>query len=191
MEPIEQAHHELDRLQGIIDRHEGHMFALRGWLLAIIGGLLAAYYTENIDLGATLLRAALLLVVVLFLILESRHVNLVEAVVERATRVEEAIRQRDTASTDQNWYDGPRVGEACLAGAKRILPKSGMTFFLNQWFYVAVVLVIVVTTVALPPKHIAASKHAAEKSSGLPDERTDVRSLPYCPAQVAADDVRT
>jgi hypothetical protein len=42
MDEAQQAHHELDRLQGIIARHESHMFALRGWLLAIVGGLLAA-----------------------------------------------------------------------------------------------------------------------------------------------------
>jgi len=76
MDRLEQAHQELDRLQGIISRHESHMFALRGWPLAIIGGLLAAYYAEQIDLSAMLLRVALLLVVGVFLVLESRHVIL-------------------------------------------------------------------------------------------------------------------
>ena len=156
MEAMEQAHHELDRLQDIITRHEGHMYALRGWLLAIIGGLLAAYYTDSIDLHVALLRTALLLVVALFLILESRHVNLVEAVVERAMRVEEEIRTRNhgTPSDDEPWYDGPRVSEACLDGATRKWPKNGMTFVLNQWFYIAVLLVaITLTTVSLPAKH--------------------------------------
>jgi hypothetical protein len=50
MEEIEQAHRELERLQGIITRHEEHMFTLRGWLLTVVGGLLAAYYTDNIEL---------------------------------------------------------------------------------------------------------------------------------------------
>ena len=166
MDVMEQAHHELGRLQDIITRHEGHMFMLRSWLLAIIAGLLAAYYTENIELGSTLLRVALLLVVAVFLVLESRHMNLVEAVVERASRVEDSIRRHRHGPDDASWYDGPRVSEACREGARRMWPKSGMTFLLNQWFYMAVVLVVVVTTVSLPPKHAAAPKSAIEKVQG-------------------------
>lgn len=161
MDPMEQAHHELDRLQSIIDRHEGHMFALRGWLLAVIGGLLAAYYTENIGLEVAVVRIALLLVVALFLVLETRHVNLVEAVVERAGALEKRIRQHRDTPDDARWYDGPRVSEACLDGATRKWPKSGMTFVLNLWFYFAVVLIVVVTTVALPAKRPAATNAAA------------------------------
>lgn len=153
MDHMEQAHKELERLQSIVTRHEGQMFALRGWLLAILGGLLAAFYTENIDLEATLLRIALLLIVAVFLILESRHLNLVEAVVERATAVEEQIRHDRASPHETPRYDGPRVSEACLAGAKRKWPKDGMTFVLNRWFYVAVVLIVAVTTVSLPAKH--------------------------------------
>lgn len=164
MGPLEQAHHELDRLQGIITRHEGHMMALRGWLLAILGGLLAAYYTENIDLDATLLRIALLVVVAVFLVLESRHVNLVEALVERATKVEEQIRHDRDSPDETPQYDGPRVSEACLDGATRKWPKSGMTFVLNQWFYIAVVLVVIVTTVSLPAKRPATSVPTEESS---------------------------
>jgi len=41
MDEMQQAHHELDRLQGIITRHEGFQFTIRGWLLTIVGALLA------------------------------------------------------------------------------------------------------------------------------------------------------
>lgn len=164
MEAMEQAHQELDRLQDIITRHEGHMYALRGWLLAIIGGLLAAYYTDSIDLHVSLLRVAVIVVVLLFIVLESRHVNLVEAVVERAARVEAEIRSHRLSPDDDQWYDGPRVSEACLDGATRKWPKSGMTFFLNQWFYIAVLMVAVaLTIVTLPAKH-----HKDEAGGGAP-----------------------
>jgi len=154
VDEIEQAHHELDRLQGIISRHEGHMFVLRGWLLAIVGGLLAAYYTENIDLGASMLRIALLLVTLLFLVVELRHMNLVEAVVERVSRLENAIAdsRRSANQSQDGWYDGPKVSEACQEGANRWWPRQGMTFLLNQPFYVVVILIIIFTTVSLPPK---------------------------------------
>jgi hypothetical protein len=80
------------------------MFALRGWLLVSIGGLLAAYYTANIDMSALVLRIALLVITLLFLIVESRHVNLVEAVVERATAIEKQI------TNSRQFKDQPVVG---------------------------------------------------------------------------------
>lgn len=165
MDPMEQAHHELDRLQGIITRHEEHMYVLRGWLLAVIGGLLAAYYTESIDLSPLLLRTALLAVVALFLVLESRHVNLVEAVVERAEQVERQIRRHRDAPSNDDWYDGPRVSEACRDGAKRKWPRAGMTFLLNQWFYAAVLVVVIATTVSLPAKRGGVPSAGGEKAA--------------------------
>ena len=154
MDEMQQAHNELNMLQGIITRHEGHMFALRGWFLVIVGGLLAGYYTANIDMSAFVLRIALLAIMLLFLIVESRHVNLVEAVVERVIVIEKNI--RDSRRTGRQpvvgWYDGPRVSEACQKGAKRWLPQNRMTFVLNQPFYIVVILIVVFITVSLPPK---------------------------------------
>ena len=168
MDIMEQAHHELERLQGIITRHEGHMFTLRGWLLTVAGGLLAAYYTGNIQLDAAAMRVGLPLVALLFLFVESRHANLVEAVVERATAVEHAItRARRNGGEPADWYDGPQVSAACLDGAKRRWPRSGMTFFLNRPFYLVVVLIILAVTLALPPRtsNAAASVCCAHPSS--------------------------
>jgi uncharacterized membrane protein len=162
MDETEQAHHELDRLQGIVTRHEGHMFALRGWLLAIVGGLLASYYTENIVISGLVLRIALLMVVLLFLIVESRHVNLVEAVVERASALEKRIvdSRQSAGQASVGWYDGPRVSEACQDGANRWWPRRGMTFVLNQPFYLVVILIIILVTVSLPLKRTSAPPQA-------------------------------
>ncbi len=155
MKEIEQAFHEHTILQEIIARHEGHMFSLRGWLLAIIGGLLAAYYTENILIHVSMLAIALLLVTLMFLYVELQHMNVVEAVGERVVELEKTI----VASRDPNnqsgtgWYDGPKVCEACREGANRHWPKTGkMTFVLNQPFYFMVIAVILFATLWLPPK---------------------------------------
>jgi len=83
MVELDEAHHEIDRLQGIITRHEGFMFMMRGWRLTIVGALLAAYYTNKIAISQTALRIALPLVAPLFFVIESRHPNLVGAVIER------------------------------------------------------------------------------------------------------------
>ncbi len=154
MDEIAQAHHELDRLQGIITRHEGHMFTLRGYLLTVVGGLLAAYYTNNIEMSEAMLRIILPGIALLFLIVESRHANLVEAVVERATALERRIAgsRQSTGQAGVGWYDGPRVSEACQEGANRWWPRNGMTFVLNRAFYLVVILIIIVATVSLPPR---------------------------------------
>jgi len=152
---FEEAQHELDRLQDIITRYEEQMFTLRGWMLTVIGGLLAAYYTGNIHLDSVIVRIALFVVAFLFLILDARHTNVVEAVIERVESVEGQIRSaRDGgAGASGPWYDGPRINEACRKGSKRVLPRrEGMTFKQNQTFYAAVLLVVAVVAVALPPK---------------------------------------
>jgi hypothetical protein len=154
MHEIDQALSELDRLQEIVTRHEGHMFALRGWLLAVVGGLLAAYYTDNVQMSVVELRVALLAVPVLFLLLELRHVNLIEAVVERAGDVESMIAAARGPSglPAVGWYRGPKINETCRGGAHRWWPRSGMTFVLNLPFYVVVLSIIIVTAVSLPTR---------------------------------------
>src|SRR5262245_43019540 len=155
MDEIQEAHHELDRLQGIITRHEGFIFTLRGWLLTVVGGLLAAYYTNNIAISEVVVKIALPGIAVLFLLIESRHANLVEAVVERIAALEKRIggaRERKTGELGVGWYDGPKVSETCQKGANRWWPRPGMTFVLNSAFYVVVILIIVFATVSLPPK---------------------------------------
>jgi hypothetical protein len=151
MDEMQQAHHELDRLQSIITRHEGHMFALRGWLLTVLGGLLAAYYTRNIAITETTMRIGLPVLALLFLFIESRHENLVDAVAERAKELEKAIvANRRTGAS--GWYDGPRVSEVCADGARRWWPRAGMTFVLYRPFYLVVILIVVVTTIGLPKR---------------------------------------
>lgn len=169
MDEMEQAHLELDRLQGIITRHEGHIFALRGWLLTIVVGLLAAYYTDNIEISENVMRLVLPLVAVLFLILESRHANLVEAVVERVTELESRIvdARHMPAAANAGWYDGPKVSLSCEKGANRWWPHHGMTFVLNETFYIAVILIILFLLFALPPKKRSVPPPGKASSSSL------------------------
>ncbi len=170
MNDMEQAHHELDLLQAIITRHESHMFALRSWLLAIVGGLLAAYYTANIAMSELVLGFALLVISVLFFVLESRHVNLIESVVARVGDIEKQIassREQAFQATD-GWYKGPMIGKACRDGASRIWPKKGMTFVLNLPFYLVVLVILVLTTVSLPPKQATESPSTPCAASSQP-----------------------
>ncbi len=151
MDAFEEAHRELDRLQEIITRHEKHTFSLRGWMLTVSGGLLAAYYTGNIHLHLLVIQIALPCVAILFLVIEIRHINLIDAVVARAGIVEGLLRA-NRQHPKPNWYDGPRVHEVCKRGAQRVFPQFQMTFMLNMVFYIIVLLIAVVVALGLPPK---------------------------------------
>ena len=153
MDEMAQAQRELDRLEEIVARHEAHMFALRGWLIAVVGGLLAAYYTANINISETLMQFALVIVVGLFLFSELRHENLVEAVVERITDLEQLIAESRQIEIERGWYDGPKMSKACANGANRWLPRlSGMTGRFYGPFYGLVVVVVFLVVYFLPQK---------------------------------------
>ena len=152
MDDLELAKTELDWIQEIIARHEGRMDTIRAWLLAIIGGLLAGYYTANIQISPLELRVALIGITILFLWVETRHVNLIDAVIERSTKVEREIQTARTHGTAPGWYDGPKLNETAASGVKRRLPLNEMTLKLNLPFYFVVAIVIGLTVVALPQK---------------------------------------
>lgn len=74
------------------------------------------------------LRVALPVVALLFIVMEMRHINLVEAVVERALELEDRIvARRQLADPEGPWYDGPKVSRACEEGVNRLWPRHGMT----------------------------------------------------------------
>lgn len=154
MDEPQQAYHELDRLQEIISRHEGHIFSLRGWLLTVLGGLLAAYYTNNIQISELALRIFLPVIALLFFVVESRHENLIEAVVERVSTLEQLIAAQRQASEQAGvgWYDGPKITDTCHKGATRLWPRCGMTIIFNLGFYAAVISLVVVLVIAFPPR---------------------------------------
>jgi len=152
MEQVEEAQHELDRIQGIITRHEGFLFTIRGWLITVVGGLLIAYYTDNIVMSDLAMKIALVSVTFLFWIVESQHINLIESVVERAEVIEKQIASWRQPGVEPARYDGPRVCEACEKGVKRWRPINKMTLQLNLRFYFVVAAIIIVVSVWLPPK---------------------------------------
>lgn len=144
MDEIQEAHHEIDRIQAIIARHEGHIFTLRGWLITVVGALLAAYYAGNIAMSVYVLIGGLIATVVIFYIVEFQHSNLIESLVVRVEKIENSIKSARLPSGEfkNGWYDGPKVNESCLKGAKFKWPHIGMTFQLNTPFYIVVLAII-------------------------------------------------
>ena len=59
-----------------------------------------------------------------------------------------------------------KVSEPCQRGAHRWWPRRGMTFVLNQAFYVVVILIILFATVSLPPKGRSAPPQVLRGPSG-------------------------
>jgi hypothetical protein len=158
MDETEQALRELERLQGIIERHEGHIFTLRGWLITVIGALIAAYYAENIHLDDLALRVALPLVGLLFIVMELRHINIVEAVASRATVVEKGMATACRAAHPNGWYDGPRVSATCKEGAERLRPRAGMTLKLYAPVYIVIIAIIAFAMIFLPSRGSAVTQ---------------------------------
>lgn len=155
MDEFEQAHHELSRIQTIIDRHEGAMFSLRGWLFAAMAGIVAAYYTMAVSLSLRSFVIALCTLVLAFLYAELRHVILVDAVVTRAGRVERMIQEARASVKKQGWYDGPKINKTCGDAVKQLVPEWRMTLVLNLFLYVAIVIAVVVIVMLLPPLGLA------------------------------------
>jgi hypothetical protein len=169
MDETEEAVRELERLQSIIDRHEGHIFILRGWLITVVGAFIAAYYTENIHLNDLALRIALPVVALLFIVMELRHINIVEAVAGRASDVERGLAAARRAASADCWYDGPKVSETCKDGAERLLPRAGMTLRLYAPVYGVILAIIVLAVVFLPSREsIGASRQPALTTSVPP-----------------------
>jgi hypothetical protein len=79
-------------------------------------------------------------------------VNLIDAVIERSTTVEQEIQKARRLKSAPGWYDGPQVNETAGGGVKRGLPLNEMTLKLNLPFYFVVAIVIALTVVALPQK---------------------------------------
>jgi len=148
---MKTALHELDRVQDIVTRHEGHMFSLRGWLFAALAGVVAAYYSSAISVSRVEFAIVVLALVMTFIYAEMRHVILVDALVARAGTVEKMIvAAREGGLTMSPRYDGPKVNEVCGAAVKRILPKLDMTLVLNLFFYYALVAAALIIVWLLP-----------------------------------------
>ena len=144
MDEIQEAHNEIDWIQAIITRHEGHIFALRGWFITVVGALLAAYYAENIVMSVYVLIGGLIVAVVVFYIVEFQHSNLIESLVGRVKKIEKSIKKARLPSGEfkNGWYNGPKVNKTCRKGAKFKWPHIGMTFLLNTPFYIVVLVIV-------------------------------------------------
>jgi hypothetical protein len=149
---MKTALHELDRIQVIVNRHEGHMFSLRGWLFAALAGVVAAYYSRGLPASRVEFAFVVLALVVAFIYAELRHVILVDALVARAGAVEKMIvAARGTGASSLPQYDGPKVNEVCgIAVKERVFPKFDMTLVLNLYFYYALVAAALILVWMLP-----------------------------------------
>jgi len=151
MDEMTQAYHELDRIQGIVGRHEGHMFSLRGWLFATLAGIVAAYYSTRLPVSLPEFVIVVVALIVSFIYAELRHVILVDALVARAGTLEKMIIAAIGPSTSSSpWYDGPRINDVCDVAVRQVFPSLNMTLLLNLFFYYALLAAVIVLVWLLP-----------------------------------------
>ena len=152
MDETDQANLEMDRIQRIISRHEGHIFSLRGWLFAAIAGSLAAYFSGNVPFGPGRFLLAIGGLVVIFLLVELRHIVLIDALVKRVGDVEILITRSRANGAFTGWYDGPRVNTTCQQAMQlqNLLPRWRMTLKQNLVYHLGL-LAFAIALVALLP----------------------------------------
>jgi hypothetical protein len=147
----DQAHAELAALQEAIGRHEGQVFTIRSWLLAVLAGLIASAFTEKIELPAVIFLPASLAAIVLLGMLELDHRCIVRHAINRHRAVEGLLQLGLKAANAANpGYTGSAISEHLA------LPTSWSDRFrefrihFNLSFYLALALAVAAIGIYLP-----------------------------------------
>ena len=96
---------ELKLVQSIIHTQEQMRFKVVGWCIATITGLSVAYLSEKLDLPHTSYFVLSILIILIFLWLDTVHRVAVDRAIMRSGEIEKALR-------GEAEYDGPKIGES-------------------------------------------------------------------------------
>lgn len=128
---------EWKQLQTIIGRLQGLEYMIRGWLLALIGGLITALLTHSLNPVIFLVIAILAIAAFCFMELATRAPK--RRAIDRCRKVEESLR-------GGNKYVGPSI-TASLSDCPRKRFKAALTELQNATvigFYVPVAAVVLI-----------------------------------------------
>jgi len=102
---------ELRTLQEIIARHENHEFRIKGWFVAIIGGLAVAIYSVHVPLDLWEYISVATVAAVSFWLWLLYHRDIVRLATERVSAIENSLRIETTITQLPMAiaYDGPKV----------------------------------------------------------------------------------
>ncbi len=118
MEPENIALEELKLVQAIINTQEQIRLKIMGWGVATVSAISVAYLSEKLDLPSNSYLALSLVIIGIFLWLDTVHRVAVDRAIERSGEIEECLRKEAT-------YDGPKIG-------KSISVKNGIPYQLRS-----------------------------------------------------------
>lgn len=106
-ELVDLAYKEVDVLQSIIARHEGHAMRVRGWFVLVAGALMAAKYANNIEIDIVTLFLLCLVTSLFFLLWEHHYWALAHRAILRIAFIENIV--NDAIESGSNHYHGTRI----------------------------------------------------------------------------------
>jgi len=118
MEPETIALEELKLVQAIITNQELVRLKIMGWGVAATIAISVAYLSEKIDLPALSYLMLSVIIIGIFLWLDTVHRVAVDRAIERSGEIEECLRK-------EKAYDGPKIGQS-------ISVKNGIPYQLRS-----------------------------------------------------------
>jgi hypothetical protein len=143
-DPEQGALEEWKQLQTIIGRLDTLEFQHRGWLLVLLGGLIAAVLTKPSTMSPVLFLVVGLIIVCIFCFMEMTTRMPKRTAIDRARKVERILQNGDPT------YKGPAIAQTISEGASKTLKDIKRELRIaNVWaFYIP--LAIVVALIATP-----------------------------------------
>jgi hypothetical protein len=141
----ERAMEEWRQLQGIVSRLVGSEYHIRGWLLVLLGALVAALFSERTRLTGLLFGGVGAVIVALFCWMELVVRVPKRRAIRRAELVEASLR-------GEREYDGPLLSRSMTrhGGASWEIMRDEVGIRQFWGFYVAVLFVVVVFAAVTP-----------------------------------------
>jgi len=142
----ERAMEEWRQLQDIVSRLEGSEYHVRGWLLVLLGALVAALFSERTRLTGLLFGGVGAVIVALFCWMELVVRVPKRRAIRRADLVEASLR-------GEREYDGPLLGRSLTrhgGGPSWEIMRDELRIRQFWGFYVAVLFVVAVFAAVTP-----------------------------------------
>jgi hypothetical protein len=135
-EPNSVAIEEWRQLQTIIGRYDGLDVTIRGWLLALLGGLLAAFFAKGSHIHWSLLYFVWFAAEIAFILIEGYSRAIKRVATDRSGEVEQSLREPPF------FYYGPLIHERLSEGSLGWRDIVSEALEVQVWiFYAAVALV--------------------------------------------------
>ncbi|MDM0105009.1 hypothetical protein QTH97_08695 [Variovorax sp. J22R24] len=163
---------EFKQLQTIIGRHEGQEYQVRGWLLVLLGGLVAALFSgDNSRLFVWAFLAVGCVLILAFFFMELMIRVPKRESIDRVASIERALR-------GEIAYDGPLICETLSGGPGtnpwRSIARAEVKV-LGVWsFYIPVLAIVLIIATSAHVSRLSGSAQVENKQKSISQEASPV-----------------